>query len=100
VRSLAGHAQRVTVVAMRRDGSAFASASKDGVVRLWDVESEASLIALDAARGAVSNLAFTPDGTRLRTQHADGAILEWDLARYDACIEGNRAAQEGRRSSR
>jgi WD40 repeat protein len=86
------------VIATRRDGSAFASASKDGVVRLWDCDSDACLLALDAARGSVSNLAFTPDGLRLHTQHADGSILEWDLARYDACIAGNRAAQMERRA--
>ena len=82
-RVLAGHRQRVTLLEFSTDDQRIVSASKDGMVRVWDVTRAASIVTL-RPKGLVTQMArFTPDGKRVltlgaqetdaRIWHADGA---------------------------
>ncbi|MFO0809311.1 MAG: serine/threonine-protein kinase [Gemmataceae bacterium] len=58
------------------DGSQLATASIDGLVRTWDVESGKELRTFDAQTGWPLRVAFAPDG-RLAASYASGAIRVW-----------------------
>jgi WD40 repeat protein len=57
------------------DGNRYATASSDGITRLFDVRSHECL-ATDNSGSPVFNLAFTPDGSWIVTGGADG-VVRW-----------------------
>jgi tetratricopeptide (TPR) repeat protein len=53
----------------------------DGTVRLWDVTTGAEPRILKGHTGAVTNVAFSPDGTRLASMDTPrGRVKLWDVA--------------------
>lgn len=83
------HAARVSAVAVPADGARVASGAEDGTVLVWRVneaDGQASLVPAfpsgiqgTAARGVITSLAFSPDGSVLAVR--SGALLElWDVA--------------------
>ncbi|MBN9524312.1 hypothetical protein J0H58_38330, partial [bacterium] len=95
VRTLAGHVNRITSLAYAPDGTAVATASWDGTVRVWDAKTGAEVrrFGLDEAKGeklqtgepgtnTYDQVAFTPDGTRVvaakRLTDVKFATLVWD----------------------
>jgi len=91
---LRGHTYYVDAVAFSRDGRRLASGSVDRTIRLWDVEAclrqaaedaernvvggEAELAVLYGHEGAVTSLAFDPEG-RLVSASGDRTIRVWEL---------------------
>src|SRR5207248_5752117 len=67
-------------LAISPDGTRFASASDDGVARVWDSVTGAMTAACRGHRGKVLRVAFRPDGQRLVTASADGSVRQWDPA--------------------
>jgi len=63
---LEGHASWITDVAFSPDGKRAATASKDGVARLWEVETGQRLSELKVGY-PLSAVRFSPDGRRLLT---------------------------------
>jgi eukaryotic-like serine/threonine-protein kinase len=61
-----------THVAYSPDGGRLASAGDAGVVKIWGAETGKELQTFRAPQGAVSGLAFSPDGQRLALACADG----------------------------
>jgi WD40 repeat protein/DNA-binding SARP family transcriptional activator len=66
-------------VAIRADGEQMATAGADGVVRLWDVATGASLGALEGHGAAVVRLGYGPDGRTLASRGDDGVVRVWTL---------------------
>lgn len=78
VRTLPGHTDPITGLAINPISGLLASGSTDGV-RLWDITTGAELYHLESGSSAeitlhASHLAFSPDGTWLAVEHTGGEV--------------------------
>ncbi len=72
----------VTAAAISLDSTLVATGCLDGMIYLWSVETQAQLHTFSGHIGLISDLAFSPDGTRLvsagghklETQEKDGVV--------------------------
>ena len=64
------------------DGTFAATATNDGLVRVWSTRTWQDPIALDAGEGPALSLAIAPDGRRLAAGYQSGAIVLWDLVAH------------------
>jgi hypothetical protein len=74
----AGPRRGATSAAFAPDGRTLATASADGVVRLWEVATWTVRAEFRGHRDRVTALAFGPDG-RLFTGGLDSVVLGWDV---------------------
>jgi WD40 repeat protein len=65
-------------LAFRKDG--LLAVGRDGAIELWDLAGRRRLRKLTGHAGAVTCLAFTPDGGRLVSGGADKTTRVWDVA--------------------
>ncbi len=75
--TLEGHRSFVWGVAWAPDGKTFASASRDGTVRIWDAVSYQELTVLDA--GEAFCVAWSPNGQQLVSGTTSGRVTIWNL---------------------
>ena len=68
-----GHA-----LAFSPDGKTLAIGSSDTIIRLWDISRKKRVFACYGHLGAVSSVAFLPDGKRL-VSAGDGTVRVWQL---------------------
>ena len=79
--ALVGHRSQVKAVDIRGDGQRLVSASDDGSVRIWDLETKKELTTLaHGLRPPLSGIAYNPDGEWIVAYGQDGAIHVWDAA--------------------
>ena len=64
-------------LAFRRDG--LLAIGRDGAIDLWDLAGRRKITELIGHAGAVTCLAFTPEGDRLISGGADGTTRIWDV---------------------
>ncbi|GMR20486.1 MAG: hypothetical protein BMS9Abin36_1081 [Gammaproteobacteria bacterium] len=76
--TLSGHRAVVRSLAFLMDGSLLASASTDGVVKLWNVETGAAMGEIGTAQHASAALAVSPDGKILALPDNQFSIALWD----------------------
>jgi WD40 repeat protein len=88
------------------DGERVALAGEDGRVTVWDTATGELVADLDAAAGAVLDVAFAPDGETVVSAHGDGTVRVWgiedenELARIrvaDALVVTVAVSPDGRR---
>ncbi len=83
---LRGHSGQVWGVAITPDGRRAISGSYDNTLRVWDLQSWASLNTLSGHTDRVFGVAISPDGRFAVSSSADGTILVWDLASNGDCV--------------
>lgn len=66
-------------VVFNPQGSLFATAGGDAVVRVWDYEQKSQVMTLNGHRLAVSSLSFSPDGQYLASGSLDASVRIWRL---------------------
>ena len=72
------HAPEVNSVSFSRDGTTLASGSRDGTVKLWNVETQQD-IGTFPHTSAVTSISFSPDGTTLVSGLLDGTVKLWNV---------------------
>jgi RNA polymerase sigma factor (sigma-70 family) len=78
--TLTGHTDRVDSLAFSPgDGKTLASASADGMIRLWDVTRNRNTAILQVGT-PVACVAFSPDGKTLASGGHDSKVKLWDVA--------------------
>ena len=76
IRVLRGHDRMVESASVAPDGKRVATASLDGKIRLWDLDSREDR-ALVGHTGAVASVVFSPDGRALISAGQDGTVRLW-----------------------
>ena len=74
------HPGIVRQVLFHPDGQRLATASRDGVIRLWNVVDGQLLGSQATGAAIVHELAFAPDGSVLTSAQSDGSVRFWDGA--------------------
>ena len=78
---LHGHTRGVTAVAFDTDGTAMASSSQDGTLRLWDVETgQPRGQPFHGHSRSVTSVSLSPNGHTAVSASQDGSIRLWDTA--------------------
>ena len=85
LRTLKGHSEYVTAVALHLDGRHAVSASWDNTLKVWDLESGACLRTLEGHSDYVSTVALHSDGRRAVSASGDRMLKVWDLE-SGACL--------------
>lgn len=78
-RTLLGHAEEVTSVAITPDGRRAVSASYDQTLKVWNLENGLEEKNLQGHTGPVSSVAITPDGRHAISASGDKTLRMWDL---------------------
>jgi WD40 repeat protein len=76
---LRGHKDHVSALAFAPQGCLLASAGYDHTARLFNIESNASVV-LKGHQGVVTSVAFSLDGKWLATGSIDARAIIWDVA--------------------
>ncbi|NEP45495.1 MAG: hypothetical protein F6K35_42280, partial [Okeania sp. SIO2H7] len=80
IRTLTGHTDWVTAVALTPDGTKAVSGSRDKTLKIWDLATGKELATLTGHTYKVTAVALTPDGTKAVSGSEDKTLKIWDLA--------------------
>ena len=75
---LRGHTSEINTALFSPDGKRIVSASYDGTVRIWDVDSGAEIKVLEGHASNVTSATYSPDGKRIVSGSWDNTIRIWD----------------------
>ena len=75
---ITGHTDLIITVTFAPDGATIATASEDGMARVWDTRTGAELRQLTGHTGPVRSVAFAPDRATLATASDDSTIRIWN----------------------
>src|SRR5919199_298640 len=80
LRTLSGHRDSVTAVAVTADGKQAISASDDKTLKVWDLATGQQLRTLNGHSRLVTAVAVTADGKQAISASDDKTLKVWDLA--------------------
>ena len=80
VRSLVDHSGGVNACAITGDARRVVSASEDGTLKVWDLESGRALATLEGHASMIRGCAVTADGQRVVSATDAGTLKVWDVA--------------------
>jgi WD40 repeat protein len=86
--------------ALSPDGRWLATASSDGLARVWNATSGESVGPPLRHESRVSTVAFSPDGRRLLTSSWDGSARLWDISRATPAARTERPGEDQRLRAR
>jgi WD40 repeat protein len=75
---LQGHTEWVWTVAVSSDGGMAVSASRDGTLRVWDIEAAVATPPEARHQHTVIQVIFSTDGQRVASGSLDGTVRIWD----------------------
>jgi WD40 repeat protein len=82
-----GNTQSILAIQYSKDGHWFATAGKDGLVRVWDTTQSPPagppLFTFDCQQGEVSELFFSNNSARLVSRGSNTTICFWDMTASD-----------------
>jgi WD40 repeat protein len=79
MRTLEGHSAPVSDVAVTPAGTRAVSASDDGTLKVWDLESGRAVRSLEGHGASVASVAVTPDGRWAVSASVDKTLKVWQL---------------------
>ena len=79
IRTFYGHLDRVAGIAVSPDGRLMATASNDGLVKVWDISTGKELRTFRGHTSWVRSVAFFPDGNRILTSSDDLTTRVWSI---------------------
>lgn len=77
------HGEVVTDVAVSHDGSLFAAAGADRIVRVWDAKTGNLVRSLQHPAGRIAAIHFSPLDNRLVSASSDGIVRVWNPQQHD-----------------
>eukprot|EP01135_Chromosphaera_perkinsii_P001218 Nk52_evm17s162 gene=Nk52_evmTU17s162 len=77
---LGAHSDEVWCIKFSNNGKMLASSSKDGTVKIWNMESMKCMKTLQGDSGEVSFVAWSPDDALLLSCGGDGSLKIWDVS--------------------
>src|SRR5206468_32524 len=80
------HTNAVYSVAFSADGTRIASASGDGMVKVWDAHTGQQMLYLKGHTNWVHSVAFSADGKRIVSGSYDKTVRVWDAV-SGQCLE-------------
>jgi WD40 repeat protein len=78
-KTLSGHKDVISALAMSHDAQRLASASHDGTVRFWDTSTWRGRVGVRVGQ-PVLDVAFSPDDANVATRTADSTLEFWDVS--------------------
>jgi WD40 repeat protein len=86
--TLAGHRSQIHRIVFRPDGKRLASAGRDQVIRIWDMQnSENAPQELRGHESEIWDVAYSKDGSRLASASMfDGVVHFWDPGRDQSAV--------------
>lgn len=88
IQTFRAEADAITGLAFHPRAALIIATSRDGGLRVWDRQTAAELASVRCDQGLL-DLVMTPNGTRLFTGGADGAIRVWDLILHGGQVVEN-----------
>ena len=85
--NLLGHTNFVWDVNISRDGLLIASCTKDGILKLWDAKSLATLHTLTEHVGGINSIRFVATTNKLVSGGFDGIIRLWNDGKLEAIAD-------------
>ena len=83
LKTLKGHTDEVTCLAINPNGQVLASGSRDRTIRLWSLPDGTALQVLKGHISDVTCLAISPNGQVLASGSKDGTVRLWTLGWAD-----------------
>ena len=77
--TLSEHEDTIFQVSWSPDGQKLASSSKDGTIRIWEVETGRTITTLTEQIGKFNRVAWSPDGRILALSSEDKTVQLWDI---------------------